>query len=78
MTKNHKIKTCAALPPKTFSEAMMRETLSNMYKHIKEPHCTVCADTESQEELFKINNANDANAPSFYLCKFCYNVQMSM
>lgn len=62
------------LPPQTLSQSITRNTLKELMKNIKEPHCEICGDTENESKILKIKTQLD----NIYLCDFCYNVQINM
>ena len=63
-----------ALPPQNLFQSIHRTLIAEHLKHIDEPHCLVCGDTEKQCKLLKIPTQNGEQI----LCQDCYNIQSQM
>ena len=60
----------AYVAPANIKQAMARQIIADSLKHIKEPHCFICGDTE---KLLKIK----MNKEKKKICEYCHNIQMN-
>ena len=67
------------VPPRNLQEAAARQAFHEMFKHIKEPHCIICGETETEAK--KYNGTIlviQTNVCQQTFCKFCYDCQQRM
>ena len=58
-------------PAFSIEQSIARNTLNNLMKDIKEPHCKICGDNE---KILKLSTSQG----DISLCYFCYNIQKEM